>query len=110
MRSMNFFLAANLTAIFMMSSILNAGDHNGHRSSISEPASVTRAVQEFMAAVARDVTAEGPHAWRKYLSHEHAFFMASNGELVFETGEAAQKGIGVLEQSIERISLQWGQT
>jgi len=110
MKSTHFFLAANLTAIFMMSSILNAGDHNGHRSSISEPASVTRAVQEFMAAVARDVTAQGPHAWRKYLSHEHAFFMASNGELVFESGEAAQRGIGALEQSIEHISLQWGQS
>ena len=109
MRSMHFFLAANLTAVFLMSSILNAGDDNGHRSPISEPASVTRAVQEFMAAVARDVTAQGPHAWRKYLSHEHAFFMASNGELVFESGEAAQQGIGALEQSIERISLQWGQ-
>ena len=108
MRSMHFFLAANLTAVFLVSSILNAGDHNGHRSSISEPASLTRAVQEFMAAVARDVTAQGPHAWRKYLSHEHAFLMASNGELVFESGEAAQQGIGSLEQSIERIFLQWG--
>jgi hypothetical protein len=110
MTSVHFFLTANLAAVFVMSSILNAGDHNGHRSSISEPASVTSAVQEFMAAVARDVTAQGPHAWRKYLSHEHAFFMASNGELVFEGGEAAQQGIGALEESIEHISLQWGQS
>jgi hypothetical protein len=109
MRSKHFFLAANLTAIFLMSSILNAGDHNGHRSSISETASVTRAVQEFIAAVARDVTAQGPHAWRKYLSHEHAFFMAWNGRLVFESGEAAQQGIGALEKSIQHIALQWGQ-
>ena len=107
MREMHFFLGANLTAVFLVSSVLDAGDYNGHRSSISEPASLTRAVQEFMAAVARDVTAQGPHAWRKYLSHEHAFLMASNGELVFESGEAAQQGIGLLEQSIERIYLQW---
>ena len=109
MRSMNFFLAANLTAVFLMSSILNAGDHNGHRFSISEPAYVTRAVQEFMRGVARHVTAQGPHAWRKYLSREHAFFMASNGQLVFESGEAAQQGIHTLEQSIDHITLQWGQ-
>jgi hypothetical protein len=109
MKSLHFSLTANVAAVFLLSSMLNAGDQNGRRSSISEAASLTRAVQEFMAAVARDVTAQGPHAWRKYLSHEHAFFMASNGELVFESGEAAQQGIGALEQSIEHISLQWGQ-
>jgi hypothetical protein len=35
--------------------------------------------------------------------------MASNGQLVFESGEAAQQGIGALEWSIEHITLQWGQ-
>ena len=109
MKSICFCVTANLAAVFLLCSILNAGDHNGDHTSISEATSVTRAVQEFMAAVARDVTAQGPRAWRKYLSHEHAFFMASNGLLVFESGEAAQQGIGALEQSIEHITLQWGQ-
>jgi hypothetical protein len=109
MKSICFCVTANFAAVFLVSSILNASDQNAHHSSISEAASVTRAVQEFMGAVARDVTAQGPHAWRKYLSHEHAFFMASNGQLVFESGEAAQQGIGALEQSIEHITLQWGQ-
>jgi len=36
--------------------------------------------------------------------------MASNGQLVFESGEAAHQGIGALEQSIDHISLQWGQS
>jgi hypothetical protein len=108
MRSIHFSFAANTAAIFLISSILNAGNHD-EKASISD-GSVTRAVQEFMAAVARDVSAQGPHAWRKYLSREHAFFMASNGQLVFESGEAAQQGIGALEQSIEHISLQWGQS
>jgi hypothetical protein len=35
--------------------------------------------------------------------------MASNSQLVFESGAAAHEGIGALEQSIEHISLQWGQ-
>jgi hypothetical protein len=109
MKSLHFFLTANVVAVLLTSSVLDAGDQNARRSSISDATSLSRAVQEFMAAVARDVTAQGPHAWRKYLSHEHAFFMASNGALVFESGEAAQQGIGALEQSIERISLQWGQ-
>jgi hypothetical protein len=109
MKSICFCLPAHVATVFLMSSILNAGDNNGGHSSISEAAPVTHAVQKFMAAVARDVTAQGPQAWHKYLSHEHAFFMASNGQLVFESGEAAQQGIGALEQSIEHITLQWGQ-
>jgi len=109
MKSLHFSFTANIAAIFLMCPILNAGDQNGRRSSTSDAAAVTRSVQEFMSAVARDVTALGPHAWRKYLSHEHAFFMASNGQLVFESGEAAQQGIHTLEQSIDHITLQWGQ-
>ena len=45
---------------------------------------------------------------RKYLSHKHVFFMASNGKLVFKSGEEAERGIGSLEQNIEHIFLQWG--
>ena len=105
MKSMHFSLVANVAAVFLTGSILDAGDQNGRGSSLSEAASVTRAIQDFMAAVARDVTAQGPHAWRKYLSHKSSFFMASNGQLVFESGEAAQQGVGALEQSIEHISL-----
>ena len=106
MRSMRFSLPANIAAVFLMTSSLNAGDHNGPGSSVPEAAPVARAVQEFMEAVATDVTAQGPHAWRKYLSQKHTFFMVSNGQLVFESGEAAHEGIGALEQSIEHISLQ----
>src|SRR5262249_6983983 len=90
-------------------SIANAGQQERPGLSVPEKAAVTRMVQEFMAAVARDVTAEGPHAWRKYLSQQHDFIMASNGQLVFESGEAAQKGIGELEQTIDHIELHWGQ-
>lgn len=110
MKSMHFSLVANVAAVFLTGSTLDAGDQNRSGSSISEAASVTRAIQDLMAAVARDVSAQGPHAWRKYLSNKSSFFMASNGQLVFESGEAAQQGVGALEQSIEHISLQWGQT
>lgn len=62
MKSICFCVSANLAAVFLISSILNAGDHNRDHTSIFESASVTRAVQEFMATIARDVTAQGPHA------------------------------------------------
>jgi hypothetical protein len=103
-------LVSTVTTVLLVASIANAGDQGRPDLSISEAAAVTRVVQEFMAAVARDVTAEGPRAWRKYLSQQHAFIMASNGQLVFESGEAAQKGIGTLEQTIEHIELHWGQS
>ena len=109
MKSIRFSLVAKVAAVFLAGSTLNAGDQSGRGSSISEVAAVKPAVQEFMAAVAKDVSAQGPHAWRKYFSQEHAFFMASNGQLVFESGEAAEQGIRALEQSIDHISLQWGQ-
>jgi len=102
-------LVSTVTTVLLVVSIAIAGDQGRSNLSISEAATVTRAVQEFMAAVARDVTAEGPRAWRKYLSKQPAFIMASNGQLVFESGEAAQKGIGSLEQTIEDIKLHWGQ-
>jgi len=104
------FLLSTVTTVLLVGSIAKAGDHGRSDLSISEAAAVTRAVQDFMAAVARDVSAEGPRAWRKYLSQQHAFIMASNGELVFESGEAAQKAIGTLEQTIEHIELHWGQS
>ena len=103
-------LVSTVTTVLLVASIANAGDQGRPDLSISEAAAVTRVVQEFMAAVARDVTAEGPRAWRKYLSQQHAFIMASNGQLVFESGEAAQKGIGTLEQTIEHIELHLGQS
>jgi len=104
------FLLSTGTTVLLVGSIANAGDQGRPEPSISEAAAVTRMVQDFMATVARDVTADGPRAWRNYLSQQHAFVMASNGQLVFESGEAAQKGIGTLEQTIEHIELHWGQS
>ena len=66
------------------------------------------AVRGFMAAVARDVTAEGPAAWRRHFASDPAFFMVSNGRLEFSDGASAQQGIGRLEKIIRRIDLQWG--
>ena len=102
-------LLSTVTTVLLVCPIANAGDQGRPNLSNSEAAAVTRMVQDFMATVARDVTADGPRAWRNYLSQQHAFVMASNGQLVFESGEAAQKGIGSLEQTIEDIKLHWGQ-
>jgi hypothetical protein len=97
-----------LIVVLFVASNLNAGDNKRVDIADSDSAAVDHSVQDFMDAVARDITAKGPRAWRDYLSASPAFLMASNGELVFANGDAAQKGIAALEQTIQRIELQWG--
>jgi hypothetical protein len=101
-------LITMFAALVLTASLVDGNDRDHSDLSASQAAAVTGSIHEFMAAVARDITAEGPRAWRKYLSQKPAFLMASNGQLVFESGDAAAKGIGSLEQTIERIELKWG--
>jgi uncharacterized protein (TIGR02246 family) len=65
-------------------------------------------VRAFMAMVARDVTRDGPAAWRRQFADDAAFFMASEGLLVFPTAEAARRGIDELAGVIAHIDLRWG--
>ena len=95
-------------ALGLLLSTMAAAADPGQALSAERGAAVIQDVQTFMGAVAHDLTAQGPHAWRKYLSHGQAFFMAANGKLVFETGEAAWQGVGALEQTIQRLELVWG--
>lgn len=59
--------------------------------------------------VAVDVTRDGPIAWKHYFASGPAFYMASEGRLVFDGGEAARKGIDELTRTVERIELRWGE-
>ncbi len=65
-------------------------------------------VRRFTAAVARDVTSEGPIAWRKYFADEPQFFMAVDGTLVFPDGQSAAKAIPQIASQFKRIELHWG--
>lgn len=65
-------------------------------------------VRQFVAAVSRDVTQQGPVAWEKYLEDSPAFFMADEGKLVFPNRQAARQGIGEFTHTIQRIELTWG--
>jgi len=71
-------------------------------------AAVEANVKAFMLGVAHDVTAEGPTAWRKHLADESAFFMASEGQLVFPNGQPEGQWIQNLTQFIRQIDLRWG--
>lgn len=65
-------------------------------------------VRGFASDVARDVTAEGPSAWRRHFSDSPAFFMAADGNLQFPDSAAASAGIDALAKTIQHIDLKWG--
>ncbi len=64
--------------------------------------------RQFTAAVARDVTAQGPSAWSKYFSDRPEFFMAVNGKLAFPSGQAAAQQIPKIAGQIKQMELHWG--
>ena len=76
---------------------------------VSVPAAATEdAVRAFMRTVAHDVSAEGPAAWQKFLADEPAFFLASEGLLLFPNGAAAKAAIPELVRTIKHVELTWG--
>jgi hypothetical protein len=83
----------------------------GERSSGLDPArwaAIDDSVRAFAAGVARGITQEGPAAWRGFLLDDTAFFMASEGRLVFPNGGAAARAIPGLVRAIAHIELRWG--
>lgn len=71
-------------------------------------AGVADSVRSFMATVAREVTRDGPAAWRRQFADDSTFFMAAEGRVVFPDRRAAGKGIDELTRQITHIELRWG--
>jgi hypothetical protein len=76
--------------------------------SASRAAAVTADVRGFIEGVAQDITRDGPTAWRREFADTPAFFMASEGKLVFADSAAATAGIAQLPNFIKQIELRWG--
>jgi hypothetical protein len=98
--------------ILVLSAIVSTAC-NGARTSPplsgDQAVAVTNTVRAFAATVADDVTRRGPAAWRDHFADTPAFFMASEGHLIFENSEAATRGIQELAGSIAHIELRWGE-
>lgn len=62
----------------------------------------------FVQNVARDVSSDGPAAWRKHFADSPAFFMAVNGRMAFPNSAAATTGIEGVSKEIQHIELKWG--
>lgn len=82
--------------------------HNSRSLTPARRAAVEDSVRQFTAAVAHDVTQEGPAAWRKYFADGPDFFMAVNGKLVFSNGQAAAQAIPEIARQFKHIELRWG--
>lgn len=64
-------------------------------------------MRQFATTIAQDVTRRGPNAWLSFFEHDSAFFMASEGQLVFPSFDSAATFVHVLSQHIVRIELTW---
>lgn len=71
-------------------------------------AAVEDGVRQFTAAVAHDVTQEGPIAWQRHFADSPNFFMAVDGKLVFPNGQAAAQAIPEIARQYQHIELRWG--
>jgi hypothetical protein len=65
-------------------------------------------VRAFIHDVARDVTQDGPIAWRKHFADTPAFFMVVNGKIAFANSAEVTAGLPQVAQAIKRIELKWG--
>jgi len=70
-------------------------------------AAIDDSAREFARSIAEGITRDGPLAWRTYFVDEPAFFMASEGTLVFPSGDSAVRGIQRLPKFISSIELRW---
>ncbi|MGO9258376.1 MAG: hypothetical protein ACLQU1_18980 [Bryobacteraceae bacterium] len=71
----------------------------------AEAAAVENGVRGFAQDVARDVTRDGPAAWRRHFADTPSFFMAGDGRMVFPNGASATAGIQGAARAIKQIEL-----
>lgn len=81
----------------------SSGESDRPGTSLTSPAALA-----FMKEVAAGVTRDGPIAWKRYFATGPEFYMASEGQLAFDGGDAAGIAIDGLTRTIDRIELRWG--
>jgi hypothetical protein len=74
----------------------------------AQAAEVESGVRAFARDLARDVTRDGPSAWRRHFADTPAFFMAVDGRMAFPDSASATAGIRAAAGAIKQIDLQWG--
>ena len=89
--------------------VLMASCKSGNQDIVAEQqAKVKTGVTQFADSIATNITRDGPIAWLKYFNDSPTFFMASDGQLVFNSHDAADKFIKTtLIKAITKINLKW---
>ncbi|KPJ87171.1 MAG: hypothetical protein AMS18_14960 [Gemmatimonas sp. SG8_17] len=70
-------------------------------------AAMRDSVTQMAAAIAQDLARAGPSAWLQYFEDTPAFFMASDGQMLFPTRDSADILVGGLATRISQIVLDW---
>lgn len=105
---------AGLHHLYLVLALASCGDQTVVREGTgpldsAHAAAIVDSVRAFAESVANGVTTRGPVAWRTYFADDPAFFMASEGRLVFPNSDSAGRAIGTLTQLIATIELRWGE-
>jgi len=96
--------------VFLCAGCGSHQDQSNHPQTLTpeRAAAIQQDVRAYVGTIARDVTTEGPSAWRKHFADSPAFFMASEGQLVFPNSAFATQAIQGLAQNVKQIELTWG--
>jgi len=100
-----------ISALLTLAACTRAPDRGDVTVTVADPsrrAAIEDSVRTFAAAVSSAVSEQGPVAWHAYFAASPAFFMASQGQLVFPTADAASQGIDRLVHTLPHVSLTWG--
>lgn len=74
---------------------------------VQKPVQVQQEVREFAEQISHDLAREGPRAWLRQFYRGPAFFMASEGRLVFPSNDSADVYVSDLATRLRAIELHW---
>lgn len=97
-----------IAVFFIIGIIASCKPDKAHPITPEQSATVKTNITQLADSIAFNITKNGPIAWLKYFDHSPAFFMVSDGQLVFPDQQAADKFItGTLVKGISKIDLSW---
>ncbi|MDH5195931.1 MAG: hypothetical protein OEY20_01620 [Gemmatimonadota bacterium] len=70
-------------------------------------AAMRDSVVGFATTIARHLSEDGPVAWLRYFETSPAFFMASDGQVVFRSSDSATVLVEGLARTVAALNLEW---
>ncbi|HUA88357.1 MAG TPA: hypothetical protein VL994_02915 [Steroidobacteraceae bacterium] len=104
--------AARAAALALGAALAGCGAHAPPGSAAPDTArraDESQAVRTFLHEVARNVSRDGPGAWKRAFEDGPQFSMAANGLLVFGDGQAMARGVDELARTLPKIQLSFGE-